>query len=403
MTVRAVLLLVLFVGACKGGGPTTAGGGITFGAMLSETGTLGSGGQLELLAIRQAADEVNAAGGVLGTTISVVERNDNGDPMNAPALARELVDQLHVPAILGGITSDITIAISSVTIPAQVVLISGDATAPSISTLAKDDLVFRTIGTDVQQGRLISERARTRGFTRVAVIYEPGTYGTGLSGAFAESFSQSGGTVTDAVAFLYGQPNYRDVLSLVYEKQPEAILLVAFPVEGAQVVKDYVLAFEFHQTFWFFSDGMQDQSFVTAIGASNITFAHEGTGPGTSVDGFPIFEQAHRAKYGREPEFFAANNYDSFYLLALAAVQAGRADGTALRDNLRKVANPPGMKFGPGQFAEAAAAIQAGVKVNYEGASGPVDLDANGDPTPTYSLWQVSGGAIVITARGLSP
>jgi ABC-type branched-subunit amino acid transport system substrate-binding protein len=107
--------------------------------------------------------------------------------------------------------------------------------------------------------------------------------------------------------------------------------------------------------------------------------------------------------FGIEPAFSAANNYDAAYVLALATVQAGSSDGTAIRDNMRTVANAPGMTFGPGQFAEAVAAIHAGIKINYVGASGPIDFDAHGDPTATYVLWQVQAGKIVILARGLTP
>jgi ABC-type branched-subunit amino acid transport system substrate-binding protein len=140
------------------------------------------------------------------------------------------------------------------------------------------------------------------------------------------------------------------------------------------------------------------------VGASNFTFGHEGTGPGIGTgDAFTTYERAYEAKYGEEPGTFSPNDYDAVYLIALAVVHAGHADGTAIRDHLRQVANPPGMTFGPGQFAEAAAAIKAGVKINYEGASGPVDLDENGDAKATYVLWRVAGGGPTVVERGLTP
>jgi hypothetical protein len=43
------------------------------------------------------------------------------------------------------------------------------------------------------------------------------------------------------------------------------------------------------------------------------------------------------------------------------------------------------------------------MKINYEGASGPVDLDENGDPVATYVRWQVSAGAVTVVERGLTP
>jgi hypothetical protein len=61
------------------------------------------------------------------------------------------------------------------------------------------------------------------------------------------------------------------------------------------------------------------------------------------------------------------------------------------------------MEFGPGQFAAAAAAIRAGTPVDYEGASGPIDFDMNGDVVAPYDVWKVSGGMIVVAQQAVVP
>jgi ABC-type branched-subunit amino acid transport system substrate-binding protein len=394
-------------GACQNG----AGGGpsgpvaLTLGGIYTETGSLASSGLDSLRGARLAVDEINASGGVLGGPLALEVRNDNQDPSLSASAARELVDQRHVPAIVGADFSNAAIAIAGVAIPAQVVVMSGAATSPELTTLVDNDLVFRTCPPDTLQGQLLSERARVHGFSRVAVIHEPGAYGRGLGFAFALDFAEHGGTLTDVATYSQSRSSYQDLLGSVYAKDPPAILLVAYQTDGGQIINDYLSAFAFHQTFWFFTDGTEDQSFVTTVGASNFTFRHEGTGPGTSTgDAFTTFQNAFRAKYGANYRgIFTANEYDGVYLVALAAEHAGRADGLAIRDHLRQVANPPGLIVGPGQFAQAIAAIHAGVKINYEGASGPVDLDENGDPVATYVRWQVSGGAVTVVERGLSP
>jgi ABC-type branched-subunit amino acid transport system substrate-binding protein len=402
-----LLLLLVGAGACQqsGTGGAPAGGGVvTLGAIFSETGQRASGAQGELRAARLAVDEINAAGGVLGGALGFAERNDNQDTALAIAAAHELVDQLHVPAIVGADSSSIAIAISTVTIPAKVVLMSGSATSPAISTLVDDDYVFRTCASDTQQGQLISERARARGFKRVGVVHEPGAYGTGLGFAFAVDFEMYGGTITDVLSYGPGNSSYQNLWSILFAKNPEAVLQVAYPTDAGNLIKDYVFGFVFHEAFFYFSDSQQEQSFVTSVGASNFTFGHEGTGPGTATgDAYTTYVNAYQAKYGEQPGTFSPNDYDAVYLIALAIVQAGRADGTAIRDHLRQVANPPGMVFGPGQFAQAAAAIKAGVKINYEGASGPVDLDENGDALATYVLWHVNNGTVTVVERGLTP
>ena len=73
----------------------------------------------------------------------------------------------------------------------------------------------------------------------------------------------------------------------------------------------------------------------------------------------------------------------------------------AIRDALRRVANPPGEAVGPGVegIARALALIAEVEDVNYEGASGPVDFDENGDVTGPIEVWKIEDGEIRSTGR----
>ena len=72
---------------------------------------------------------------------------------------------------------------------------------------------------------------------------------------------------------------------------------------------------------------------------------------------------------------------------------AGNTDRTAIRNALREVANPPGEKILPGEWAKAKKLIAAGTDIDYEGVSGPQDFDNNGDVTGFI-------GKFVITDNG---
>jgi branched-chain amino acid transport system substrate-binding protein len=142
------------------------------------------------------------------------------------------------------------------------------------------------------------------------------------------------------------------------------------------------------------------------VGAANFTFQHEGTGSSAPTGpAYSTYAAAFNAKYGRkaDPGTFSANVYDATYIVALAIQQAGKAEGPSIQAAMRTVADPPGMIVGPGQWAAALAAIKAGTKVNYDGASGPVDLDGNGDVVAPYDIWKVQGGAITVVEKSVSP
>ncbi len=66
-----------------------------------------------------------------------------------------------------------------------------------------------------------------------------------------------------------------------------------------------------------------------------------------------------------------------------------------IRDFLRVVANPPGEFIQPGEFKKAFELLKQGKGINYEGASGSVDFDENGDVLAPIEVWKYSNGKIV--------
>jgi ABC-type branched-subunit amino acid transport system substrate-binding protein len=398
---RAALGVIVAIGVgCSGSG----GSKITIGAIMSQTGTLATIGQQELQAAQLAVNEINNAGGVLGSKLELVNVDDRSDPLGASAAATTLVTSDHVPAIVGAIASGSTIPAAMVTAPANVVLISGASTSPAISGMSP--YVFRTCPSDALQGQLIAKRARAANLTRVAVTYVPGPYGEGLSNSFATNFTNLGGTVTFQQMYAEGQSSYSSLLTSIYATNPEAVLLVAYPIDGAQIIKDYNSAFSSQQTTWFFTDATEDPSFVQAIGPNNFTFNHEGTGSAApSGSAYSAYAAAFAAAYGAPPlpGTFSANVYDATYLVALSIEKAAKADGAAIAASMRSVSNPPGTTVGPGQWATALSALTVGGEVNYEGASGSVDVNDSGDVIAPYDIWKVQGGTITVTEMSVSP
>jgi branched-chain amino acid transport system substrate-binding protein len=401
---KKVVVLALWLTACGGSNKPT----ITIGALLSQTGALAAIGQEEFQAAQMAVDEINAGGGVLGSDLTLVNADDGSDSTRAASAAMSLISGSKVQAILGGLGSGSTINASTVTIPADTVLISGSSTSPAITTLNDNGTVFRTCASDALQGELLAKRARAKGFDSVAVIWIPGPYGQGLSQQFVDSFTQAGGTVSFNQMYTEGQQSYASLLTSVYAATPapQAILLVAYAVDGSQIIKDYNSAFAAKQTFWFFTDGLEDPTFVGSVGASNFSFQHEGTGPSTpDTPAYASYASSFMAKYGRkaDPGTFSPNVYDATYLLALAMEVGGASDGATIKTHLQAVASPPGMTIGPGQWAQARAALTGGGDVDYAGASGAVDLDDNGEPVAPYDIWKVSNDAITVVEPSVSP
>jgi branched-chain amino acid transport system substrate-binding protein len=146
-------------------------------------------------------------------------------------------------------------------------------------------------------------------------------------------------------------------------------------------------------------DGAKSQDVIDQVGAEALEGTY-GTAPtAMETEGSAIFNASYEAEYGEPPPWpFVNTAYDAVVLLALAAEEAGSTNSSAIRDALRDVANPPGEIVGPGEagIEQALELVRLGQEVNYEGASGPVDLDENGDVTcGAVEVWRIEEGVFV--------
>lgn len=402
-TVRLLVVGSLMVLACGESKPQRE--TITLGALLDASGSLANYGVEALNAAKLAAMQINSAGGVLGKDLKIENRDPALNAERAKTLATDLVGT-GVPAILGSIASGVTLSAAEVTIASKVILISGASTSPALTSVADNGYLFRTCGSDAPQGALVAKRARAKGFTKVAVIYVPGPYGQELAEAFSSAFTSQGGAVTDKVAYEVGQSSYINLLAGIYSHQPEAVFLVAYPEDGATIVNNYLQSPPSGGLSWFFSNGLADAVFVSEVGANRFTFNHEGTSPSVATGAqYDVYANAYTTSYGIAPNpgNYSAQMFDAVYILALAMEKAGAADASLMKDQIAAVSAAPGDTFNASDYAAAVAAVKAGKDINYEGASGAVDIDAAGDASALSDVWKVEDGALVYPEKNLSP
>jgi branched-chain amino acid transport system substrate-binding protein len=378
---------------------------VQLGAVLSVTGDLANIGSDQLEAVQLAIEEINKAGGVNGSELGVTNKDDGSDATTAGTAADALV-ALKVPVVFGAVGSGKTLAVAAKLIPAKTVLISASSTSPEISTLADDNYVFRTCPSDALQGKLVAKRALAKPFTKVAIIHIPDAYGTGLADSFAAAFTAGGGTVTVKQPYVEGQQSYVTLLGQVYMGNPEAILLVGYAVDGAQIINDYLTNYAAKNTFFYFTDGLEDPGFVSGVGASKFpNLLHEGTGPATlSSATYLAYAAAYKAKYNRDVRTgsFSQSAYDAVYLTALAMAAGKASTAAAVRDNLTAVSSG-GTKRAAKDFATARDDAAAGKDIDFDGASGDLDLDSHGDPVAPYDVWKVANGQFSVIAAAVSP
>jgi branched-chain amino acid transport system substrate-binding protein len=365
---------------------------LRLGVLVDYTGALSDFGPANERAARLAAKEINAAGGVLNQPIEIVTGDSGTDPSVGVAEANRLVQMEGVDAILGSLASGVTLPIAeSVTGPNRVLQISPASTSPALTYANDGDYLFRTTISDAAQGIVLARLARDMGLNSVCTMYINNAYGQGISQTFTENFEAAGGTVTAQVPHESGRTTYASELGECFAGHPDALAALAYP-DTAGVFLGEALAAGNVDTF-LFCDGTKSTDMFDAVGWEPFN-GMRGTAPSSlALEAGAAFDAAYEGEYGETPPLpFMREMYDAVYLVALAAENAGSVDPTAIRNALRTIANAPGETVNPGiaGFQAARALISAGTDINYEGASGPLDFDLNGDVTVgAIETWRV--------------
>ena len=186
--------------------PTDA---LKIGVLLAFTGDLSAFGQPIADAVQMAADEINSAGGVFGLDVEIATGDTATAPEAGQTAARALIDAEGVHAIIGALSSGVTIPIGeSVTGPSGILQISPASTSPALTDLNDNDFLFRTTISDAAQGVVLAGLANDLGFTVVCTLFVNTAYGQGLSDVFTANFTTLGGSVPEAVPHEQEQTSY---------------------------------------------------------------------------------------------------------------------------------------------------------------------------------------------------
>ena len=177
-----------------------------------------------------AFDHVNAQGGILGGGKIISITGDSAcDPSVAGPAADKLVNTDQVTAMVGAFCTGATIgAATAAGIPGGMVQISPSASAPALTTLEDNDLVYRTTPSDAFQGVKMAELLLSKGIKDVALTYVNNDYGKGLADVFAQTFTAGGGTVSANVAHEDGKADYRAELGQLAGSGSQYLAILAY-------------------------------------------------------------------------------------------------------------------------------------------------------------------------------
>ncbi|CAM5299640.1 branched-chain amino acid transport system substrate-binding protein [Aquamicrobium terrae] len=338
-----------------------------------------------------AVDQINEQGGVLqGEKLVGIMADDGCSPQVAADAATKLVNVSQVIGIVGPLCSGaLMAATSSATIPAGVILISQAATSPEISTLKDNDLVFRTIPSDEYQGQALARTLLDRGTKKVAVSFINNDYGKGIAEAFKKEFEAKGGEIAGYEAHEENKSSYRADLAGLAQGGADTLVLLDYGDTSGLTVLREAIENGFFENF-VGAEGMKTSAPIKAIGGDNLTTFTASAPVSVKSEALDIFNKGFAESGGDINASYVGPSYDAVFLLALAIEKAG-GDKAKLPEALRAVSNGEGEPILPGEWKKAKELIAAGKAVDYRGASGELNFDANGDVPGSYALFKVVG------------
>lgn len=342
---------------------------------------------------------VNACDGVLGKPVTLVSADTQTDPAQGTQAMTKLVEADRVVGVIGAASSASSSAAIPIAVRNQVVQISPASTSPVFTERAEKGefkgFWARTAPPDTFQSQALAQLAKQKGFKSVAILAINNDYGNGLVQSFIPAFKALDGTVVNAASPTFYDPNtstFDSEVNQVFKGQPDAVLLIAYPETGSLILKSaQELGLLGGKTQLITTDGMKDAKIADLVGKDSqgnyIVTGMLGTAPSAGGPALDAFQKQYQAAFNRKPSVFDPNTWDATALLVLAAEAAKDTTGTAIRDQLSAVANAPGEEVT--DVCAALELLRAGKTINYQGASGTVDLNPQGDVTGSYDIWTI--------------
>ena len=346
---------------------------IKLGTLTPLTGAGGSYGPSMRKAMEFVAQEVNAAGGVLGRPIQLVSEDDQTNPEAAVRAARKLIDVDKVAAIMGTWASAVTTAVAPLCWESRTFLttVSGSDT---ITQLPHQGYLIRTQpNTNLQIGKL-GEFLISLKVKRVFVLAAQTPFAVPSQKRLTDLLPKGGGEVVGAVIYDKDKTTFRSEIDQALRTKPDMIYLNGYTPDSTVLLKEL---FKAGYTGGKIAQGYAVNTKLLAALPNEVTDGTYTATPSPAVESAG-YKRLAKALGTDDLDPYSCQCHDHISLVLLAIAHAkGEATGTAIKDHVRSISQGNGVKVD--SAVEGLKLLGQGKAINYEGASGPCDFTESGD------------------------
>jgi branched-chain amino acid transport system substrate-binding protein len=331
------------------------------------SGEMSAVGEGMKLGTQLAIEQLKGPVEKLGFKVELVPFDDQGKPDVGVANARNMITDKEILAVIGHYNSGVAIPSSEVYKEASLVEVSPANTNPLITDRNLPN-VNRVCGRDDVQGAVGAEFAKSLKIKSAYVIHDKTTYGQSVAEFFRDNAKKLG---IEILGFegTEERSNFDPILTPAKAKNPDLIYFGGIYSQAAPLFKQ---AREKGIKARFLGPDGLDSSDLTKIAGKTVVGMNYTTvaGPVTVYPKAKEFAKAYKEKFGKNPEPFGAQSYDST-AIALKAIEAA-------------------IKDAGGKMPSREAVATAVRKVKYSGLTGNIEFDGKGDPKKAlYFVMQV--------------
>jgi branched-chain amino acid transport system substrate-binding protein len=305
------------------------------GALVPITGTQAVMAEDLATGLKLAAEEVNAAGGVLGKPLELIIEDTETRPAPGMDAARKLIDVDKVSVITGGFSSGVSLPIAKYAQSKGILFVVAIPTSPLFADLG--DYIFMIDVLDKFKGKAIADLAVSDSAKKkFGLMFMNNAFGMALREETIKNLKAQGAEIVTDVVYELNKVDYKAELQRLVAKKPETIIGTWYAKEGMVTAKQaYEMGFlEVSKVPWYCPE--MQSSYATAL--KEIPQALEGIKGLAPLPPGILYLEKFKKKMGRDPiTAYAAMNYDAIIMIAMAANFANSTDAAAIRDALWKI------------------------------------------------------------------
>jgi len=308
------------------------------GVLTSSSGPLAPVGQQVKWGMELAAREINAAGGIRGRMIQIVEEDDESNPTVAARKAEKLLQQDRVDLITGMIHSGASLAVAQIAERGQRLAATTVSYSSNITGAQCSPNMFRTSAhAGIQAAALTAWLGKNVPGKRYALVTPDYEMGRDAGGSFEAGIRRAGGEVVGRISPPLGAKDFSTYFAELRSSRPDVLLTMTPGTDTVRLLtqmKDAGLIGP-RLTLGGAAGAVSRGNIDALQGAAENFVTAASYAPSLDNPMNRKFAADFQAAYKVQPDLFAADSYSLFFLVKAAADKAGATETDALRAAMR--------------------------------------------------------------------